>query len=84
MNPTASFRVIRHVHPKLACGCCDAIVLAQVLVAKFADHIPLCRQSLIYTLEGVELERALLVNWVGAASALLRLRADSGTGAGQW
>ena len=24
----ASFRVIRHVRPKLACGCCDAIVQA--------------------------------------------------------
>jgi transposase len=26
----ASFRVIRHVRPKLACGCCDAIVQAPV------------------------------------------------------
>jgi transposase len=24
----ASFRVIRHVHPKLACSCCDATVQA--------------------------------------------------------
>jgi len=61
----ASFRVIRHVRPKLACGCCDAIVqapapsrpiergiagpglLAHVLVAKFTDHLPLYRQSVI-------------------------------------
>ena len=86
----ASFRVIRHVRPKLACGCCDAIVqapapsrpiargiaapglLAHVMVAKFADNLPLYRQSVIYTREGVELDRALLASWVGAASALLR------------
>jgi transposase len=85
----ASFRVIRHVRPKLACGCCDAIVqapapsrpiergiagpglLAHVLVAKFADHLPLYRQSVIYAREGVDLDRALLARWVGAASALL-------------
>jgi transposase len=86
----ASFRVIRHVRPKLACGCCDAIVqapaasrpierglagpglLAHVLVAKFADHIPLYRQSTMYAREGVDLERALLASWVGAAGTLLR------------
>jgi transposase len=90
-----SFRVIRHVRPKLACKCCDTIVqapapsrpiargiagpglLAHVLVAKFADHLPLYRQSVIYAREGVELERALLANWVGAASALLRPLVDA-------
>ena len=91
----ASFRVIRHVRPKLACACCDAIVqasgpsrpiergiagpglLAHVLVAKFADHLPLYRQSVIYAREGVELDRALLASWVGAASALLRPLVDA-------
>jgi transposase len=29
-----------------------------VLVAKFADHLPLYRQSEIYAREGVELERS--------------------------
>ena len=90
-----SFRVIRHVRPKLSCKCCDSIVqapapsrpiarglagpglLAHVLVAKFADHLPLYRQSVIYAREGVELERALLANWVGAASALLRPLVDA-------
>ena len=91
----ASFRVIRHVRPKLACACCDAIVqapapsrpiergiagpglLAHVLVAKFADHLPLYRQSVIYAREGVDLDRALLASWVGAASALLRPLIDA-------
>lgn len=91
----ASFRVIRHVRPKLACSCCDAIVqapapgrpiergiagpglLAHVLVAKFADHLPLYRQAVIYARDGVDLDRALLASWVGAASALLRPLVDA-------
>lgn len=91
----ASFRVIRHVRPKLACACCDRIMqapaasrpierglpgpslLAHVLVAKYADHVPLYRQSVIYAREGVELERSLLASWVGAASALLRPLAEA-------
>jgi len=91
----ASFRVIRHVRPKLACACCDVIVqapapsrpiergiagpglLAHILVAKFADHLPLYRQSVIYAREGVDLDRALLASWVGAASALLRPLVDA-------
>jgi transposase len=91
----ASFRVIRHVRPKLACSCCDVIVqapapsrpvqrgiagpglLAHVLVAKYADHLPLYRQSVIYAREGVELDRSLLANWVGAASTLLRPLVDA-------
>jgi transposase len=91
----ASFRVIRHVRPKLACSCCDAIVqapapsrpiergiagpglLAHVLVAKYADHLPLYRQAVIYARDGVDLDRALLASWVGAASALLRPLVDA-------
>jgi len=91
----ASFRVIRHVRPKLACTCCDHIaqapapsrpivrgfagpgLLAHVLVAKFCDHLPLYRQSVIYAREGVDLERALLADWVGASSALLAPLVDA-------
>ena len=47
-------------------------LLAHVLVAKYADHMPLYRQSVIHAREGVKLERSLLASWVGAASALLR------------
>ena len=46
-----------------------------VLVVRYADHVPLYRQSVIYA--GVELERALLACCVGAASALLRLLAEA-------
>jgi transposase len=46
-------------------------LLAHVLVAKFADHLPLYRQSVIYAREGVELPRSLLADWVGSCSDLL-------------
>ncbi|WP_254679567.1 IS66 family transposase, partial [Janthinobacterium sp. HH106] len=61
----------------IARGIAGPGLLAHVLVTKFADHIPLYRQSVIYAREGVELERALLANWVGAASALLRPLVDA-------
>jgi transposase len=46
-------------------------LLAHVLVAKYCDHLPLYRQSVMYAREGVTLERATLAEWVGAASSLL-------------
>ena len=85
----ASFRVIRHVRPKMSCTKCDCIVqaeapsrpierglagpglLAHVLVSKYADHLPLYRQSKIYARQGVELERSTLADWVGGTSQLL-------------
>lgn len=85
----ASFKVIRHIRPKLSCRVCETIVqapmpslpiergrpgpglLAHVLVAKYADHLPLYRQSGIYAREGVELERSTLADWVGRSAALL-------------
>jgi transposase len=45
--------------------------LAHVLVAKYADHLPLYRQSQIYARDGVHLDRSTLADWVGGASALL-------------
>jgi transposase len=47
-------------------------LLAHVLVAKYADHLPLYRQSVIYAREGVELARSTLAQWVGGAQFLLR------------
>ena len=46
-------------------------LLAHVLTSKFADHLPLYRQSEIYAREGVELDRSTLAKWVGEASHLL-------------
>lgn len=47
-------------------------LLAHVLVSKFADHVPLYRQSAIYAREGVELERSTLAKWVGHTASLLQ------------
>lgn len=46
-------------------------LLAHVLVGKFADHLPLYRQSVIYARDGVTLPRSLLADWVGACGDLL-------------
>ena len=46
-------------------------LLAHVLVSKYADHLPLYRQSEIYARHGVELERSTLADWVGGMSELL-------------
>jgi transposase len=52
-------------------------LLAHVLVAKYADHCPLFRQSEIYAREGVELDRSTLAGWVGASSELLTPLVDA-------
>ncbi|MGH7716880.1 MAG: IS66 family transposase [Vulcanimicrobiaceae bacterium] len=52
-------------------------LLAHVLASKYADHIPLYRQSEIYAREGVELDRTLLAQWVGSISALLTPLTDA-------
>jgi len=49
----------------------DATV-AHVLVAKYADHLPLYRQAQIYARQGINLDRSTLADWVGRAAFLLR------------
>ncbi|MBV8521013.1 MAG: IS66 family transposase [Acetobacteraceae bacterium] len=46
-------------------------LLAHVLVAKYADHLPLHRQSGIYQRAGVELSRSTMADWVGQCQRLL-------------
>lgn len=52
-------------------------LLAHVLVSKYADHLPLYRQSQIYGREGVDLERSTLADWVGRSTALLEPLAEA-------
>jgi transposase len=52
-------------------------LLAHVLVSKYADHLPLYRQSQIYGREGVELDRSTLADWVGRSAALLEPLAEA-------
>ena len=49
----------------------DATV-AQVLVSKYADHLPLYRQAQIYARQGINLDRSTLADWVGHAAWHLR------------
>ncbi|MDC7790061.1 IS66 family transposase, partial [Rhodoplanes tepidamans] len=46
--------------------------VAHVLVAKYADHLPLYRQAQIYARQGITLDRSTLADWVGRAAFLLR------------
>lgn len=52
-------------------------LLAHILVAKYCDHLPLYRQSVMYAREGVTLERATMAEWVGGASGLLAPLVDA-------
>jgi transposase len=49
----------------IAGGLATPALLAQVLVSKYCDHTPLYRQAGIYAREGVDLDRAVMANWVG-------------------
>jgi transposase len=46
-------------------------LLAHILTAKYADHLPLYRQAQIYAREGVELERSTMAQWVGSCFRLV-------------
>jgi len=46
--------------------------VAQVLVSKYADHLPLYRQAQIYARQGITLDRSTLADWVGRAAWHLR------------
>src|ERR1700724_1634666 len=46
--------------------------VAQVLVSKYADHLPLYRQAQIYARQGIDLDRSTLADWVGHAAWHLR------------
>lgn len=52
-------------------GLAGPALLAHVLVGKYADHQPLYRQAEAFAREGIDLDRSLLADWVGSASALL-------------
>lgn len=43
--------------------------VAHVLVARYADHLPLYRQAQIWARQGVVLDRSTLASWVGTAAA---------------
>jgi len=52
-------------------GIAGPALLAHVLISKYADHLPLYRQSEIYARQGVDIGRSTLAGWVGATTELL-------------
>ena len=46
--------------------------VAHVLVSKYADHLPLYRQTQICSRQGIDLDRSTLADWVGRAAFELR------------
>ena len=52
-------------------------LLAHVLVNKYADHLPLYRQSQIFERDGLDIDRSTLADWVGKSTALLEPLADA-------
>ena len=52
-------------------------LLAYVLLGKYADHLPLYRQSQIFCREGLDLDRSTLADWVGKSTTLLEPLADA-------
>ena len=46
-------------------GIPTANLLAQILISKYADHLPLYRQQQIYARAGIDLSRSTLSDWVG-------------------
>ena len=51
-------------------------LLASIIVYKYADHLPLYRQSQIMSREGIDIDRSTLAGWVGRSAHLLERLSD--------
>jgi transposase len=58
-------------------GIPTAGLLAQVLVAKYCDHLPLYRQENIFARAGYAIPRSTLAQWVGACGVQLQPLVDA-------
>jgi len=61
----------------IAKGKAEPGLLAHILIQKYANHLPLYRQSKIYEREGLELSRSTMAGWVGQCSRLLEPLIDA-------
>jgi transposase len=84
----AQMTVIEDVCKKYACACtvrtatkpsqpiekstAGASLLAQVIVAKNVDHLPLHRQEKIFQRHGVDISRKTMCGWLGGCADLLQ------------
>lgn len=89
----AVMKVIEDVRLKYACDCtmkradkpaqpiekstAGASVLAQVIVSKFADHLPLHRQERIFERYGVEISRKTMGGWMAQSGERLSVLYDA-------
>jgi transposase len=64
-------------HRPIARGMAGPDLLAHVVVSKYADHLPLYRQSEVYARQGVELDRSTLADWVGGVSRTVEPLVDA-------
>jgi len=92
----AQLIVIEDVCKKYACACtvktatkpsqpiekstAGASLLAQVIVAKTADHLPLHRQEKIFQRHGVEISRKTMCGWLAETANLLQTLYQSAKG----
>jgi transposase len=77
----ASMKVIQDVCLKYACDCkppqpiekstAGASLLAQVIVAKWADHQPLHRQEKMFARHGIDISRKTMGGWMAQCAELL-------------
>ena len=51
-------------------------LLANILIQKYDDHLPLCRQSEILERAGIEISRSTMAGWVAYGAGLLSTIAD--------
>ena len=84
----AQLVVVEDVCKKYACECtvrtatkpaqpieksiAGASLLAEVIVAKTADHVPLYRQEKIFERHGVEISRKTMGGWMGQVAGLMK------------
>ncbi|MBV9183189.1 MAG: IS66 family transposase [Acidobacteria bacterium] len=72
LSCTACERIVQAAAPSrpIERGIAGPGLLAHVLVSKYADHLPLYRQSEIYARQYVDLERSTLADWVAGSTYL--------------
>jgi len=72
--PGATYRTVRSAEKPaqpIEKSTAGAGLLAQVIVAKWADHQPLNRQENIFARHGVEISRKTMGGWMAQCAALL-------------
>jgi len=71
--------LVQPLLPRRGCdvGIIVADLMAHVLVARYADHLPLSRTSQIFARNGIDLDRPTLAECLGKTAALLEPIADA-------